>query len=73
MLRQLAAVSTFVLTTVFVAYVQADEPLHPAVEAFFNSNDPFIRETILPNVEQHRKADAVLRVCTMPCTSSITK
>ncbi len=34
---------------------------NPFVEAFFNSDDAFIKETILPNIERHRKADARLR------------
>jgi endo-1,4-beta-xylanase len=38
----------------------ADEPMHRTVEAFFDSDSPFIQETVLPNVERHRKADARL-------------
>ena len=44
--------------------VLADDPLHPAVKAFFNSDDPFIQGTVLPNVEKYRKADAVLQLRT---------
>ena len=41
------------------ALAGADEP---AVEAFFASPDPFVRETVLPNIERHRKADAELTI-----------
>jgi endo-1,4-beta-xylanase len=34
---------------------------HPAVEAFFNSPDPFIQQTVIPNIEKHRKSDFTLR------------
>lgn len=40
----------------------AEPPLHPAVEAFFASSDPVVRETVLPGIERHRRADAVLTV-----------
>ncbi|MFM7207871.1 MAG: endo-1,4-beta-xylanase [Planctomycetaceae bacterium] len=40
----------------------AEPPLHPAVEAFFASSDPVVRETVLPGIERHRKADATLEV-----------
>src|SRR5436305_845982 len=33
---------------------------HAAVEAFFHSQDPFIRQTVLPNIEKHRKSDCTL-------------
>jgi endo-1,4-beta-xylanase len=32
-----------------------------AVDAFFNSKDPFIQETVIPNIEKNRKSDFVLR------------
>ena len=31
---------------------------NPIVESFFASPDPVVRETVLPNIERHRKADA---------------
>ena len=36
--------------------------LHPAVTAFFESTDPFIREVVLPNIESNRKCDALIEV-----------
>jgi hypothetical protein len=38
----------------------AEEPLHPAVEAFFRSQDPFIKETVLPNLEKNRQSEVTL-------------
>ena len=37
---------------------------HPAVTAFFESKDPFVREVVLPNIEANRKSDAVLQIVT---------
>lgn len=36
----------------------AAQPYHPAVEAFFNSTDPFVQGTVIPNIEKNRKSDA---------------
>lgn len=38
----------------------AEPTAYDAVEAFFQSPDPFVRETVLPNIEKHRKSDCVL-------------
>ena len=35
---------------------------HPAVTAFFESKDPFVREIVLPNIEANRKCNADLQV-----------
>lgn len=35
---------------------------HPAVASFFESEDPFVRQVVLPNIEANRKCDAVLRI-----------
>ena len=37
---------------------------HPAVNAFFESEDPFVREVVIPNIEANRKSDAELQVVT---------
>jgi len=37
---------------------------HPAVTAFFESKDPFVREVVLPNIEANRKSDAELEIVT---------
>src|SRR5210317_728527 len=37
---------------------------HPAVTAFFESKDPFVREVVLPNIETNRKSDAELQIVT---------
>lgn len=37
-------------------------PLHPAVEAFQASADPFVRDAVLPAIERHRKANGVVEV-----------
>jgi GH35 family endo-1,4-beta-xylanase len=37
---------------------------HPAVTAFFESQDPFVQQVVLPNIEANRKSDAVLKVVT---------
>jgi len=37
---------------------------HPAVTAFFESKDPFVREVVLPNIEANRKSDAKLQIVT---------
>lgn len=34
------------------------QPYHPAVDAFFNSNDAFVKGTIIPNIEKNRKSNA---------------
>jgi len=34
---------------------------HPAVDSFFNSSDPFVQSTVIPNIEKCRKADVVLQ------------
>ena len=41
-------------------FATAEEPLHPAVEAFFRSEDAFIQSTVLPNIEKHRKSNITL-------------
>jgi len=38
---------------------------HPAVTAFFESKDPFVREVVLPNIEANRKSDAELQIVTV--------
>ena len=35
-----------------------EEPVHPAVDSFFSSEDLFIQNTVLPNIEKHRKSIA---------------
>ena len=37
---------------------------HPAVTAFFESKEPFVREVVLPNLEANRKSDAELQIVT---------
>jgi GH35 family endo-1,4-beta-xylanase len=37
---------------------------HPAVTAFFESEEPFVREVVLPNIETNRKRNAVLQIVT---------
>lgn len=39
---------------------RADEPMRDVVDAFFSSDDPFVRDTVLPNIEKYRKSDAVI-------------
>ena len=39
----------------------AETPYHKAVESFFNSNDSFVKETVIPNIEKNRKSDFTLR------------
>jgi len=34
---------------------------HAAVDSLFNSPDPFVQSTVIPNIEKYRKADVVLR------------
>jgi len=51
---------TCIVLTVVINMVRAEEPMHRAVDGFFVSDDPFIRNTVLPNVEKFRKADARL-------------
>jgi endo-1,4-beta-xylanase len=36
--------------------------LHPAVTAFFASEDPFVRRGVLPNIEKNRKCNAAVQV-----------
>jgi len=36
--------------------------LHPAVEAFFGSDDPFIQETVIPNIDRYNRGDAELQI-----------
>lgn len=40
----------------------AKPAFHPAVTAFFESDDPFVQEVVLPNIEKNRKADVVVTV-----------
>jgi hypothetical protein len=40
-------------------------PFHAAVDKFFNSTDPFITTTILPNIEKNRKSDVTVKVVTI--------
>jgi len=35
-----------------------------AVNSFFNSTDPFIKNTVLPNIDKYRKSDATVKVIT---------
>lgn len=37
---------------------------HPVVTAFFENDDPFVREVVLPNIETNRKCNAVLQIVT---------
>ncbi len=53
----LAGLSALLATAV----LQAEIGYHPAVEAFFNSQDPFVKETVIPNIEKNRKSDFTLR------------
>jgi Glycosyl hydrolase family 10 len=39
----------------------AESTGHAAVEAFFGSQDPFVRQTVLPNIEKHRQSDCTLQ------------
>lgn len=41
---------------------EAERPVHPAVAAFVAGDDPFVRDTVLPNIERQRRADAVVTV-----------
>lgn len=55
--------SLMVLLTAVDFY--AAEPSSPsaiseAVESFFASQDPFVRQTVLPNIEKHRQSDCTL-------------
>jgi GH35 family endo-1,4-beta-xylanase len=36
--------------------------VHPAVAAFFDSKDPFVKDVVIPNIEANRKCDAVVTV-----------
>jgi hypothetical protein len=36
--------------------------MNAAVTKLFNSTDPFIRSTVLPNIERYRKSDATVKV-----------
>jgi hypothetical protein len=36
--------------------------VHPAVTAFFESNDPFVEKVVIPNIEANRKSNVVLKV-----------
>jgi len=36
--------------------------LHPAVEAFFDSKDPFVQQTVIPNIDRHNRGDARLQI-----------
>jgi GH35 family endo-1,4-beta-xylanase len=38
---------------------------HPAVTAFLESKDPFVRDVVLPNIETNRKSEAVLQIVTL--------
>ena len=42
--------------------VPSDVSLHPAVSAFFHSNDSFIQDVIIPSMERERKHDIHIRV-----------
>ena len=37
-------------------------PLHPAVTAFFNNDDGFIREVVIPSMERSRKSKVHLKI-----------
>jgi len=39
-------------------------PFHAAVDKFFNSTDPFVQTTVLPNIDKNRKSDATVKVIT---------
>jgi GH35 family endo-1,4-beta-xylanase len=39
----------------------AETRYHEAVDEFFNSKDPFIQKTVIPNIEKYRKGDFTLR------------
>lgn len=44
------------------AIAAQDAKYHWAVEKLYNSSDRFIRDTVLPNIEKHRKSPARLRL-----------
>ena len=37
-------------------------PLHPAVTAFFNNDDGFIREVVIPSMERSRKSKVHVKI-----------
>ena len=57
---RLIAVFNIITVLQFGATAGGDEPVHPAVEAFFRSKDPFIQKTVLPNIEKYRKSNITL-------------
>lgn len=59
--RALAA-GVAVAVVSLVRAAAGEQPPNPTVESFFASSDPFVRETVLPNIERHRKADAAVIV-----------
>ena len=56
----------FLMAMLMAVDLYAAEPANPspkseAVESFFASQDPFVRQTVLPNIEKHRKSDCTLQ------------
>jgi hypothetical protein len=43
-----------------VGFRHVHQVADPVVSSFFNSDDPFIQETVLPNIERYRKSDATV-------------
>ncbi len=56
----LLAVFNVITVLQFGVIATGEERVHPAVNAFFHSEDPFIQETVLPNIEKYRKSDATV-------------
>ncbi|WP_338685518.1 endo-1,4-beta-xylanase [Haloferula helveola] len=61
LLIQTIACVAWAMTTTAVPASEAPG-LHPAVTAFFESEDPFVQKVVIPNIEANRKCDAVLSV-----------
>ena len=60
-MSQFAGVVIALLVSFSPAAVQAESGDHEAVDKFFDGKDPFVQQTVLPNIEKHRKSDITLR------------
>ncbi|MHB8898407.1 MAG: endo-1,4-beta-xylanase [Thermoguttaceae bacterium] len=60
--RALAGVAALVVLLCAAGLCAEPSAGHAAVEAFFNSPDPFVRQTVLPNIEKNRKSDCTLEL-----------
>jgi GH35 family endo-1,4-beta-xylanase len=53
----------FSLATLAIAVPSAHgQTFHPAVNAFFNSTDKFVQDTVIPNIDKYRKGNLSVKI-----------